>query len=196
MKRYSSLKRMRDITSYFSSVLETEETADVQRFEVLLDAYLELKKTLASEFQGLAKEALFDETPILQEAKLAIQQRMLQLGSNNLPDKYLKVRGYGGVHPPLLQYLARHIGSPVTASKLRVLTGDQVHTERRVRELRDLGFTITAKRIAGENQYVLAGLTPDIGAAALTLMRKNILDDGAVSNREKEQLLEKLASLS
>jgi hypothetical protein len=194
-QQQAQLRRVRDIIIYFSSVVEAQEAEEDPHFELLLDAYLELKRVLAREFRGLATIALLNESPLLQETKLKVEDRILKLGSGRLPAKYLVIKGFVGVHPELLEYLALHVGKPVTASRLRMLTGDQVHTERRVRDLRDLGFEIAAKRTSGEDQYELKSVVPDIGQAAHIVVRKNVLDDSKLTNRERQELLDTIAEI-
>jgi hypothetical protein len=85
------------------------------------------------------------------------------------------IHGYRGVRLRLYEYLALHLGEPVSATRLRALTGDQIHTERRLRELRDLGLRLTPRRIADENHYVLASEDVDFDYAARALAA-DILD--------------------
>jgi hypothetical protein len=70
-----------------------------------------------------------------------------------------------------------------------VLTADQIHTERRVRDLRDLGFQVEWKKVSDDDQYVLVSTEPDLDAAAALQARKNIKDDKKLSKQEKEGLL-------
>jgi hypothetical protein len=93
------------------------------------------------------------------------------------------------VHPILFAYLARHIGEPVTASRLRLLTGDQVHTERRLRELRDLGLPLDSEQYADDDQYVLRSVTPDVDAAALYQAQHNVKRDRELDSRQRSQFL-------
>ena len=92
---------------------------------------------------------------------------MAECIGGRVPGKYLAVRGYKSVQPILLQYLAQHVGNPVRSSKLRVLTADQTHTERRVRDLRDLGFEVDWKKVADDDQYILKSTEADLGAAVI-----------------------------
>jgi hypothetical protein len=70
-----------------------------------------------------------------------------------------------------------------------MLTGDAVHTERRARELRDLGFTLEARHTGGADMYVLRGTEPDAAAGAAIQVAKNIRGDRSSSNEVKERLL-------
>src|SRR5205085_10090308 len=94
------------------------------------------------------------------------------------------------VHALLLEYLISHAGQPVAASRLRLLVGDQVHTERRLRELRDLGFGLTWRRVAGESQYLLAATAPDLDHAARSQLALNIRADKQLNRGARTSLLE------
>jgi hypothetical protein len=126
---------------------------------------------------------------LLEATRKRIESRMTELFAGRFPDKYLVVRGYKAVQPILLQYLAQHAGNPVKGSKLRVLTADQIHTERRVRDLRDLGFQVEWKKVADEDQYILNSAEPDLDSAAVLQLRKNIRDDKKLSKQDKDRLL-------
>jgi hypothetical protein len=124
----------------------------------------------------------------MESAKRAVEQAM-RSAYPKLPAKYLKVRRFGKSHARLLAYLCRSAGSEVSGAELRMLTGDAVHTERRARELRDLGFTLDARHTGGSDMYILRSAVPDTAAGAATQVAKNIREDKSVSEQEKERLL-------
>lgn len=190
MKVQAQLQRVRNIVHYFSSVVKAQEAKGDAEFELLLDAYLELKRVLAREFREIATIALLNDSPLLQETKLMVQDAITRRYEGRLPGKYLTVKGFDGVHPELLEYLALHAGNPVSSSRLRMLTGDQVHTERRVRDLRDLGFEILAKRAAGEDHYLLTNTRPNTEDAARRMVRTKILKDDNLDNTQRQELLD------
>jgi len=107
----------------------------------------------------------------------------------DLPGRYLKVRRFGKSHARLLAYLCRSAGSEVSGAELRMLTGDAIHTERRARELRDLGFTLEARHTGGADMYILHSPEPDTAAGAAIQAAKNIREDKSVAGEEKERLL-------
>ena len=119
---------------------------------------------------------------ILPSTLRGIEHRMRALFDERVPVRYLVPYAYGGVHPVLLGYLIAHVGAWVPASHLRVLTGDQVHTERRVRELRDVGFDIVWE--SGGRQvtnYRLVSPEPDIDFAARFQLEHRIKADRSLS---------------
>jgi hypothetical protein len=163
--------------------------APATEFERLVDGYLETKQTLAQALRTISQEELGDTSATLEDVKQRVVAHMKSALGNVVPEQYLHATGYGTIHGVLLTYLVRHLGDPVPASRLRVLTGDQVHTERRVRELRDLGLNVSVSRAGGENQYVLASLDPDLAFAASTLAGHNIKADATLSSARKAELL-------
>jgi len=193
MSAYGNLRRIKEALEYLAgfaqSQLTTLQEGVEPGFEQLVDAYVKTHRTVADEFEALSRDVLVSGDSLLEETRLATERRMKQLFSGKVPDQYLRARRYGGVHPVLLEYLARHVGEPVPASKLRVLTGDQVHTERRVRALRDYGFSISWKHVSGEAQYVLSSTSGDLDVAARFQLRKNLQDDRSLSSEEKARFL-------
>ena len=65
----------------------------------------------------------------------------------------------------ILEYFSRHVGAYVKGKRLRFLTGDQVRTERRLRELRELGFIIIAERVSGVECHKLQFLSQNFDQA-------------------------------
>ena len=57
---------------------------------------------------------------------------------------------------------------------------------------RDLGFQVEWKKVADDDQYVLKSVEPDLTAAAVLQVRKNIKDDKKLPRHEKEKLLNNL----
>ncbi len=154
---------------HLTSLLESN--ADLDR---IIDGYLETRTLLAKTFRDLAQAHLQPVNPVLDEVRWKVERRMKVLYNGRVPKEYLAVRRYGATHQLLAAYLFRQVGRPVSASRLRLLTGDQVHTERRVRELRDLGLSVEAARVAGENQYILTSQEPDVDRGAAIQVAQNI----------------------
>jgi hypothetical protein len=176
-----------------ASALDTVSTlkellADVEAEDRrLVSAYLEAKQVLANAFEVLAVEKYADPS-VLDGAKRNVEAAMRSAYSY-LPAKYLKVRGYGKSHARLVAYLARSSGVEVSAAELRMLTGDAVHTERRARELRDLGFQLEARHTGGADVYLLRSADPDAATGAALQVTRNIRGDKSISGAEAADLL-------
>ena len=189
----AELRKSLETLDYFTALVRSQIDRSEVEFERLLDGYLEARRSLAKQFCLVAQHCLLRGDTLLETTRARIKARMKESFSV-IPTKYLAVHGYKSVQPILLQYLAQHAGNPVKGSKLRILTGDQIHTERRVRDLRDLGFQVTWKKVADEDQYVLSSIEPDLAAAAALQVRKNIKEDKKLSRQERENLLNSLGS--
>lgn len=185
----AELRKSLESLDHFSSLVRSQvDRADIE-FERLLDGYLEARRSLAKQFCLVAQRYLLHGDTLLDATRQRIEQRMAEIYDDRIPARYKVVHGYTSVQPILLQYLAQHAGNPVRSSKLRVLTGDQIHTERRVRDLRDLGFDVEWKKVSDDDQYILASVEPDLVRAARLLVRKNIRDDKKLDRAEKDRLL-------
>jgi hypothetical protein len=175
---------------YLSKIVSAQKNSSRPDFDRLLIAYVETRRELAKNFRELARSVLLRASERMNETRAEIATHMRSQFAGVVPDRLLQVRGYATVHALLLEYLASHRGKPVAASRLRVLVGDQVHTERRVRELRDLGFAVTWKRVAGEDQYVLDSTDPDLDQAARSQLALNIRADKQLSKDARASFLE------
>ncbi|MBI4907604.1 MAG: hypothetical protein HY820_28530 [Acidobacteria bacterium] len=192
MNASADLRKALDSLEHFTTLVGSQVDSTDPEFERLLDGYLDNRRSLARQFSTLAQRFLLQGETLLNATQKRIEQRMRDLFADRIPESYLVLRGYKGVHPILLEYLAQHVGEPVRASKLRVLTADQTHTERRVRDLRGLGFHVEWKRVAGEDQYVLNSREPDLDAAAGLQVHRNISADKKLSSQQRVTLLSSL----
>ncbi|MGW2944753.1 hypothetical protein [Streptomyces sp. NPDC001226] len=108
-----------------------------------------------------------------------------------IPDKYLKVPYGSRVHEELFTILLDHQGSPVPAMMLRIISADSVHTERRMRELRELGLDIIARKAQGVDVYTLQSLQIDLDL--LPSIPKNLISqDKGLAKEEREALISRL----
>lgn len=182
--------RALDSLDALRSVLADDSTDDRR----LIAGYLEAKRSLARAFEVFGTEKYAD--PVVLDQALDLVQRAMERTYSDLPSKYLKVRGFGRVHSILLAYLVERVGSEVSADELRMLTADAVHTERRARDLRDLGYSLTSAEQSGRQVYVLADSVPNVARGSELLIRKNIRDDKTLSASDKTDLLRRVSLLA
>ena len=175
---------------YLSRIVAAQKDSASPDFDRLLSAYVETRRDLAKNFRELANSVLVKAGDRINNTRQEIETRMQRQFGGIAPDRLLHVRGYASVHALLLEYLVSHRGQPVPASRLRLLVGDQVHTERRLRELRDLGFGLTWKRVAGEDQYILDAVDPDLDHAARSQLALNIRADKQLNRDARTSLLQ------
>ena len=190
----AELRKSLESLELFTGLVRSQVDRPEVEFERLLDGYLEARRSLSKQFCLVAQRYLLRGDSLLETTRKRMELRMAEMYVGRIPEKYLAVHGYKSVQPILLQYLAQHVGNPVRSSKLRVLTADQIHTERRVRDLRDLGFHVEWKKVADDDQYVLKSVEPDLDAASMLQVRKNIRDDKKLARVEKDRLLSLLGS--
>jgi len=185
----AELRKSLEEVELFAGLVRSQVDKPEVEFERLLDGYLEVRRSLAKQFCLVSQRYLLRGDSLLETTRKRIEHRMTERYGTLVPEKYRVVHGYTSVQPILLEYLAQHAGNAVRSSKLRVLTGDQIHTERRVRDLRDLGFQVEWRKVSDDDQYILASVEPDLDAAATLQLRKNIKDDKRLAKTERERLL-------
>lgn len=156
----------------------------------LVAGYLETKQSLALAFEALSVERFSDDS-VLAGVKSSIVDAMRDRYPW-APEKYRRVRNFGEAHSRLLAYLVNRAGTGVSALELRMLTRDAVHTERRARELRDLGFQLEARHASGSDVYVLVDAHPDLELGAQTLIIKNIREDRTIAREDAEALIRRV----
>jgi hypothetical protein len=159
--------------------------------ERILAGYLEAKARLSVWMYQLAVEQVKPAVDRLEEVKAEVEKRMA-LYADRIPEQYLRIRGFGRTHALIYAMLWLNQGKPVTADRLRVLTADAVHTERRTRELRELGLTIDAAQPGGQDAYLLRSRTPDVDAGAREQVRQNLMEAKNLPADQRQALIAKL----
>ncbi|MGC5015891.1 PIN-like domain-containing protein [Streptosporangium sp. DT93] len=157
----------------------------------LLDSYLHVKRVLASSMQALVRDQISDSCPEFHALRNELSSFMISRVEGRLLDKYLKVPYGSRVHEDLFSVLYQNMGNPVSAARLRIVTGDSVHTERRTRELRELGFNIDAQKLVDGDAYTLHNLSLD-RSLVRSIIVNNVRRDHALPLREREQILQTL----
>jgi hypothetical protein len=87
--------------------------------------------------------------------------------------------------------LLQALGKPVDSDRLRVVTGDKTHSERRARELRELGFNVKTSEKDGSQFYTLVDLEIDYTKVP-ELIAKVIHKSKALGQAERDKLTAKL----
>lgn len=157
----------------------------------LLDSYLYAKRLLAESMQAFIRAGLSESNETFSNLRKQIQATINERYAGRIPDRYLKVPYGSRVHQELFAILLQRQGTPVQAALLRVVTGDSVHTERRVRELRELGLDIQTSKDSGYDHYTLGGLNIDtnfIPAIIANLIRS----DRRLDPAEQQTLLDQV----
>ncbi|MFI2279729.1 hypothetical protein [Nocardia beijingensis] len=153
----------------------------------VLDMYLYTKKLLAESMKALFLSRYPKECPTFHELVDKLTANMSYSYSGKIPDKYLVIRYRSKVHESLFSILLHHMDEPVSADWLRLSTGDSVHTERRTRELRELGIRIDTGTESGVNVYTLRSL--EIDTSLIPTIIKNNIKHKKASKQERQELL-------
>lgn len=150
----------------------------------VFDHYGDAHEEMGLEMHALAVEFLEENAPedrpadlrepdsLLDHTRNQVAARMKELFPGEA-DALLKIPRYGWAQRVILELLAQNVGRPVPATRIRTLLNEQVHAERRMRELRELGFEIAPHQQKGKTHYQLAGLDPDLDKAAQYFLKRN-----------------------
>lgn len=140
------LQSARDAVAVLQELL-SDDDPDPAR---LLSGYLDAKRQLATTFREIAEDFYADQGPWAQ-----LLNRAAEFPDGRLPGATRPVRALGSTHKLIFAYLWHQAERGADTDALRLLTGDAVHTERRVRELREAGLRVVVAGRAGLSVYVL-----------------------------------------
>lgn len=163
-RRFSEARRA---ASQLMHAFESHDTFD----DALAIVYHRNTRALAQAVENLARAALPTPPYPFEGLKADVEGRMRQLFGGRVDQRLLRITRYTRPHPELYALLCSRLGEPVPAWRLRLLTADAVHTERRVRELRDLGLAVEASEDESGGTYTLLNLEPDLTYAAAFQLR-------------------------
>lgn len=170
-----------------SSAFEREDTSP----DDVIDAYLFAKRQLAQSMQALLMSQLPSICSEFTDLRGRIQSEMTNRYADTIPERYLKVPYGSKVHELLFMILLRNLGKPVDSDRLRLATSDNTHTERRTRELRELGFNIAPSEVEGSRYYTLVDLEIDYEKVP-ELIAKAIKKSESLTEADKLSLMERL----
>jgi len=177
MSQQGSISAMISALERFRDVLDLESDREDVDLESVLDGYLLCRGELARAVRLLADEQKSNGSMELAATADKVQQYLRSRLGDSIPSRYLGAGDPGRTRSALLAYLMRNVNCPVPAGRLRAISGDQTHTERRVRELRDYGYEVESTVRFGERCYVLRGDTPNTVDAAWRTVQRNVESD-------------------
>jgi hypothetical protein len=158
----------------------------------VLEAYLFAKRALAQSMQSLLRSQLSAASrAAFHELRARIQDELHSRFSGRVPDQYLKVPYGTKANEELFAVLHQEIGSPVDSARLRTINADDIHTERRIRELRELGLDVTSTKVTGNQYYILGSLELD-STRIRDLVVKAIRKSKTLSKSEKDEMVARL----
>jgi hypothetical protein len=158
----------------------------------VLDAYLFAKRALAHSMQSLLRSQLPPASrAAFHELRARIRDELHSRFSETVPEQYLTVPYGTKANEELFAVLHQDIGSPVDSARLRTINGDDVHTERRIRELRELGLNITSIQVNGHQHYILGSVSLE-SAKIRELVVKAIRRSKALSREDRDEMAARL----
>lgn len=189
-----NLGTARSASERFNNRLDVAHSFD----ESLAFEYQVAKQAFASTFQKLALAQLDLDSFKLDDLKKSLAEHMAGLFGGLVDSSLLRVTGYTSPHPLVYALLAENVGQPLPGWRLRILTADAIHTERRTRELRDMGLDIAITGNTDAQNYTLNSVTPDWTYGAAYQLRKNARDNKRLDAAERDHVIalaEKTAAL-
>lgn len=164
--------------------------SEVQRFdENLAFEYNRLRRSLAASFQTMSMADVPRTTFRLEDVKGAVSAEMRRLFEGRVDSSLFQIRRYTTPHPDIYAVLASRVGEDVPAWRIRLLSGDATHTERRTRELRDLGLRIAVVEDDEDSYYRLESGEPDLAYAAAFQLRENASRSRRLSSSARSDII-------
>ncbi|MGR4850150.1 hypothetical protein [Streptomyces sp. LARHCF252] len=153
----------------------------------LFEAYTYAKRVAADALKARMLMHLPDENPKFRELYDRVQAELDLRYSQFFPEGFLKAPYGDQLHEYLFSLLQENLAEPIEAAKLRIVTADGVHTERRTRELRELGMDVDWYKEDGIDVYVLRSL--ELNLEALPSLVRTIVRKKTKCESEQERLL-------
>ncbi|MEU7028678.1 hypothetical protein AB0A60_18550 [Streptomyces sp. NPDC046275] len=186
-KQFEEWERLKPGSEYTVENLRSVLGAPTTSAGEVLESYLFAKHSLARSMQALLLSQLPASCPEFHAVRRRVEEQMHARYSGLIPEQYLKAPYGSSVHEVLFMLLMRDMGSPVDNALLRTSTQDSIHTERRTRELRELGLSIESSEKDSIQYYTLVGLELD-PTVVPGLVAKNIRKSTKLSGSEKDRL--------
>ncbi|MFE9854663.1 hypothetical protein [Streptomyces sp. NPDC005780] len=158
---YAAWKRLKPNTKFAVGQLAALIGEEDKSADAVFGAYMVAKKDLARSMQELLRSTLPPSRPAFEELRSLVSQSLQKRFGDSIPEKYLAVPYDTVANQDLFGLLYEHMGNPVETTVLRAINADDIHTERRIRELRELGLRIVAVKRDGVGCYLLASLDLD-----------------------------------
>ncbi|MBV7246898.1 hypothetical protein [Streptomyces sp. MW-W600-10] len=154
----------------------------------LFEAYAYAKNIAARAMQSRMLGDLPAENRQFKLLHAKINQEMYSRYKNAVPASFLRTPYSGKTHEYLFSLLQKNLAQPVQAAMLRIVTADNVHTERRARELRELGLDVHWYDIEEISVYELRSLDIDFEMIP-AIIRNNVRKSKSMPKDQKQLIL-------
>ncbi|OKH91201.1 hypothetical protein [Streptomyces uncialis] len=140
----------------------------------LFESYAYTKEVTARAVQARMEMYLPDSDAAFHHVRGVILRELTARYGHAIPESILRVPYGSSVHERIFALLHEQLARPVPAAIIRIVTADNVHTERRIRELRELGLDVHPTGSGNEQGgYELRSLEVDLGK--LPSIARNII---------------------
>ncbi|WP_330295475.1 hypothetical protein [Streptomyces sp. NBC_00503] len=187
---YASWKRHKPNTQFAVGQLATLLEENDESADAVFGAYLVAKKDLARSMQELLRATLPPSRPAFAEMRSRVSQSLQERFGDRIPPKYLAVPYDTVANQDLFGLLHEHMGKPVGTDVLRAINADDIHTERRIRELRELGLRIDSVKRDGAGCYLLVSL--DLDPTQTQALVAKTIKKSSLPEAEQEKLIASL----
>ncbi|MFD6417929.1 hypothetical protein [Streptomyces sp. NPDC060194] len=184
---YAAWKLHKPDTKFAVDELATLLGAADESAEAVFSAYLFAKKAMARSMQELLRATLPPSRPAFDELRSRVGGALQERFGDRIPERYLAVPYDSVACQDLFGLLREHLGKPVDAAVLRAINADDVHTERRIRELRELGLRIDSVKRDGVGGYLLASL--DLDPALMPSLVAKAIKKASLPEAEQKKLI-------
>lgn len=184
---YASWRRLKPDTKFAVEQLAAALGAAGESAEAVFDAYLFAKKDLARSMQDLLRATLPPSRPAFAELRSRVSESLQERFGDRIPERYLAVPYDSVACQDLFGLLRENLGKPVDAAVLRAINADDIHTERRIRELRELGLRIDSVKHEGAGCYLLASL--DLDPAQMPALVAKAIKKSSLPQAEQNKLI-------
>ncbi|MFD8468408.1 hypothetical protein ACFV10_25270 [Streptomyces cyaneofuscatus] len=154
----------------------------------LFEAYTYAKDIAARAMQSRMLGDLPPENNQFKLLRAEIKQEMDSQYKGTIPPNLLRIPYSGKTHEYLFSLLQKNLAQPVQAAMLRIVTADNVHTERRARELRELGLDVHWYDIEEISVYELRSLDIDFEMIP-AIIRNNARKNKSMTKEQKQLIL-------
>ncbi|MEV5162848.1 hypothetical protein [Streptomyces sp. NPDC053728] len=184
---YAAWKRLKPNTQFAVGQLATLLGENDESADAVFGAYMVAKKDLARSMQEMLRSTLPPSRHAFAELRSRVSQSLQGRFGDRIPEKYLAVPYDTVANQDLFGLLYEHIGKPVETTVLRAINADDIHTERRIRELRELGLRIDSVKRDGVGCYLLTSLDLDPDQTKALVMKA--IKKPSVPEAEQEKLI-------
>ncbi|MFD7750631.1 PIN-like domain-containing protein [Streptomyces sp. NPDC059757] len=176
------------VRDFLDVEIADQTTREIDR---ALESYTHTTRQLHQDMREIIHEELPENCDEFHQILDSISEHLTSSYGGRIPQKYLYPHHRSRTHELFFSLLLQRLGEDVPVVLFQALSDHGIHTERRIRELRELGMDIESTRTEYGMTYRLNSLEID-PAAAKSIVRRNISMNKSLSLSKREALLAEL----